>query len=220
MVNPGHRYDSSEPNVANAQQLPAIALILDRAHLALGAKVVRRRYDSAPAQGAERWSGSKAQRVAAPIRDRVRQPFALPLFRPPFPAGIAHRQGLAAQYAALPEAKKTRSSAQQERCCHSLRAPAPPFPESLAEGLPGRVHPILFVIALFNHVPLSALVASVVSQSASFHPHVRSRIYLVNVHVTVKHLGLFGLFPDATEPTSLCAINMGCAQHRWHRRID
>jgi hypothetical protein len=25
----------------------------------------------------------------------------------------------------------------------------------------------------------------------------------------VKHLGFFGLFPDATEPTSLCAINMG-----------
>jgi hypothetical protein len=25
----------------------------------------------------------------------------------------------------------------------------------------------------------------------------------------VKHLGFFGLFPDATKPTSLCAINMG-----------
>jgi hypothetical protein len=28
--------------------------------------------------------------------------------------------------------------------------------------------------------------------------------------VTEKHLGLFGLFPDATDATSLCAINM-----RW-----
>jgi hypothetical protein len=62
------------------------------------------------------------------------------------PADIAHRQGLAAQSAALPEAK--RFSAQQGRCCHCSQAPNPSFPESLTEGSPGRVRPILCVIAL------------------------------------------------------------------------
>ena len=83
--------------------------------------------------------------MAGPIRDRVRQRFASPLFRPTCSADIAQRRGLAALSAALPEAK--RLSAQQGRCCYFARAPTPSFPQSLAEGSPGRAQPILFVIA-------------------------------------------------------------------------
>ncbi len=83
--------------------------------------------------------------MAGPIRDRVRQRFASPLFRPTCSADIAQRRGLAALSAALPEA--TRLSAQRGRCCYFVRAPAPWFPENLTEGSPGRVRPILFVIA-------------------------------------------------------------------------
>lgn len=63
---------------------------------------------------------SKLHPVAAPSRDCFRQPSASELVRPPSPAGIAHKQGLAALCSVAGSGEDNYPHNSEDRCKHHV----------------------------------------------------------------------------------------------------
>jgi len=148
--------------------------------------------------------------------ETVSSTFALPLFRPPFLL-VLHVGRVKRRSIQRCRKRRRRARLRSRSAAVTLANTSPAVPESLAEGLPGRAHPILFVLHYLT-TSHCQFVASVVSQSAfiSSSPSI-TNLLGQRYDVTVKHLGLFGLLLGATELTSLCAPIWARAQHRWHR---